>query len=98
VTTLVDALEAQGLVGRGRHPTDRRATLVALTDQGRAAADRMNRERHAAAQELFADLPDADLAGFVAVADRVLDRLGGPAATEQDLGPEVPGIRHAPVP
>ena len=89
VTTLVDALEAQRLVTRGRHPTDRRATLVALTDHGRAAADRMNRERYAAAQELLADLPDADLAGFMAVADRVLDRLGGPAATGHDSGPEV---------
>jgi DNA-binding MarR family transcriptional regulator len=29
-------LEAQGLIGRTAHPTDRRASLVQLTDKGRA--------------------------------------------------------------
>ena len=38
VTNAVDRLEAQGLVRRSPHPTDRRATLVELTDDGRAAA------------------------------------------------------------
>ncbi|CAG6398568.1 MarR family transcriptional regulator [Streptomyces cocklensis] len=35
VTSLVDALERDGLVERVRHPTDRRAYLLALTDLGR---------------------------------------------------------------
>lgn len=34
VTTLVDALEAEQLVKRLAHPTDRRATLVELTPKG----------------------------------------------------------------
>lgn len=34
ITTLVDALEAEGLVRRVDHPTDRRATIVELTDRG----------------------------------------------------------------
>ncbi|MHA6784320.1 MarR family winged helix-turn-helix transcriptional regulator [Pseudonocardia saturnea] len=75
VTALVDALETHGWVARGPHPTDRRATLVALTDHGAAAADRMNTERHAAAHTLLGHLPAADLAGFVAVADRVLHHV-----------------------
>lgn len=37
-TALTDALEAAGLVERHPHPTDRRATLVALTDTGSALA------------------------------------------------------------
>jgi DNA-binding MarR family transcriptional regulator len=37
VTVLVDALEKEGLVRRLRHPTDRRATLVEITDAGREA-------------------------------------------------------------
>ena len=41
VTDLVDALEAAGLVARGQHPTDRRATQVRLTSQGEAEAARM---------------------------------------------------------
>lgn len=38
VTNAVDRLEAAGLVERRRHPTDGRATLIALTDTGRALA------------------------------------------------------------
>jgi DNA-binding MarR family transcriptional regulator len=39
VTSAVDRLEAQGLVARTPHPTDRRTTLAALTDAGRQRAD-----------------------------------------------------------
>jgi DNA-binding MarR family transcriptional regulator len=38
VTNAVDRLEAAGLVERRPHPTDRRATLVHLTDEGRDTA------------------------------------------------------------
>jgi DNA-binding MarR family transcriptional regulator len=38
VTNTVDRLERAGLVERRRHPTDGRATLVAITDEGRALA------------------------------------------------------------
>lgn len=38
VTNAVDRLEAAGLVQRHPHPDDRRATLAALTESGRAVA------------------------------------------------------------
>ncbi|WP_420750426.1 MarR family winged helix-turn-helix transcriptional regulator [Rhodococcus sp. O3] len=38
VTNAVDRLESAGLVRRTPHPSDRRATLVELTDDGRALA------------------------------------------------------------
>jgi DNA-binding MarR family transcriptional regulator len=44
VTSLVDALEREGLVERVRHPTDRRAYLLALTPLGRTT--------HAKAEEI----------------------------------------------
>src|SRR5260221_10940495 len=44
VTGLVDALEAEGWVARSPHPTDRRATLVALTERGVAAGTRVYSE------------------------------------------------------
>jgi DNA-binding MarR family transcriptional regulator len=44
VTNAVDRLEAQGLVRRTPHPTDRRATLVELTDEGRAVAGKATDE------------------------------------------------------
>ncbi|MEM1277136.1 MAG: MarR family transcriptional regulator [Pseudomonadota bacterium] len=36
ITTLVDGLEKDGLATRQKHPTDRRSTLVGLTEEGRA--------------------------------------------------------------
>jgi DNA-binding MarR family transcriptional regulator len=44
VTNAVDRLEAQALVRRAPHPTDRRATLVQLTDEGRAVATKATDE------------------------------------------------------
>ena len=38
VTSAVDRLEAQGLVRRDPHPTDRRTKLAVLTDEGRERA------------------------------------------------------------
>jgi DNA-binding MarR family transcriptional regulator len=38
VTNAVDRLEAQGLVRRSPHPSDRRATLAELTEAGREVA------------------------------------------------------------
>lgn len=79
VTGLIDILEAQGWVVRSPHPTDRRATLVRLTERGRTAAARMHAERQESAAALFGDVPVGDLATFVAVLDQVLDRIGRPA-------------------
>ena len=39
VTSAVDRLEAQGYVVRAPHPTDRRATLAVLTDEGRRTVE-----------------------------------------------------------
>jgi DNA-binding MarR family transcriptional regulator len=38
MTALVDSLESEGLVRRQPHPTDRRATVVELTELGEGAA------------------------------------------------------------
>lgn len=48
VTSAVDRLEAQHLVERRSHPSDRRAVLAAITDKGRTTAEQatvaMNRD------------------------------------------------------
>ncbi len=82
VTGLVDALEAQGLAKRTPHPTDRRATVVSLTKRGATAAARMGSERLEAARALLGDVPAADLAAFMAVADQLLDRMASADASE----------------
>ena len=71
VTLIVDDLEERGLVRRMPHPEDRRAKLVQLTADGRAAAARAD----AILDEPPAVLrcvPDEDLAALL----RVLERLG----------------------
>ncbi|MET7768823.1 MarR family transcriptional regulator [Nocardia sp. NPDC005366] len=55
-TTVVDALEAAGLVSRTPDPGNRRSTLVTPTDAGTAVLDRMVRARREAAAELFTTL------------------------------------------
>ncbi|RVW08293.1 MarR family transcriptional regulator [Prescottella agglutinans] len=47
VTNAVDRLEAAGLVRRVPHPTDRRATLVEITEEGRELSLRATEELNA---------------------------------------------------
>lgn len=63
ITNIVDRLEADGLARRLPHPSDRRTTLVELTDQGR--------ERLTAATEA---VTKAEF-GFVGLDDREQEQL-----------------------
>ncbi len=69
VTNAVDRLEAQGLIRRVPHPTDRRTTLAELLEEGRARAGAATE----AVQEVFAD-PGLD-GGDVRTLFEVLARL-----------------------
>lgn len=60
VTALVDALEEEGLVRRKPHPTDRRATVIEMTDRGKETMDRIYDEHRAAVAELFTGLDEDD--------------------------------------
>jgi DNA-binding MarR family transcriptional regulator len=60
VTVLVDALEANGLIRRHPHPTDRRAILVELTPQGAETCVATYTQHAEAVSELFSDLSQAD--------------------------------------
>lgn len=86
VTGLVDALEADGWVRRTPHPTDRRATVVDLTERGREIVVTMDSERRAWAEALFGGIEAADLATFVSVIDRVGAEL--PRGTDDPQCPE----------
>jgi DNA-binding MarR family transcriptional regulator len=52
----VDELEAKGLVERRRHPTDRRAHALHITDQGRETLARGRKLARTAHQDLLAPL------------------------------------------
>ncbi len=75
VTGLVDEMEAEGLVARERHPTDRRRTMVRLNEHARASADAKVAEREAVLAALFDDIPKTDRAAFARVAEALLERL-----------------------
>ena len=83
VTGLVDALEADQLVSREAHPTDRRATLVTLTAKGTSLARAMKRDQDGFAQALFEEASATDLAAFVRVLDQVVAVLGRNLLTQE---------------
>ena len=75
VTDLVDALEAAGYVRRESHPTDRRATLVTLTELGRDAAGQMVADYRLTARDLFAGLSPDELTTFATTLETMLATL-----------------------
>ena len=75
VTGLVDGLEQVGLVKREQHATDRRATVVTLTPNGRRTVARMNAEYARAGSEVFADLTEGELSAFSIALKKILTRL-----------------------
>ncbi len=58
-TTVIDELEAQGLVRRTVDPANRRSVLVELTDAGRAVQADMAAARADAAEHIFGALTEA---------------------------------------
>lgn len=61
-TEVADTLESAGLLARSTDPTDRRAVLLTLTDEGRHTVAAVRDRRRAAADEAVATLPPADRA------------------------------------
>lgn len=60
ITNLVDGLEAEGLVKRTPHASDRRATIVEITPKGAALACASWGPLQAKMAEPFSDLSEAD--------------------------------------
>jgi DNA-binding MarR family transcriptional regulator len=69
MTIVVDDLQAQGLVERRPHPTDRRAKLVVATRKGKDVARRAEAILSTPPRELT-ELDDADLAELVRILSR----------------------------
>jgi DNA-binding MarR family transcriptional regulator len=60
LTTVIDSLEAAGLVRREIDPRNRRAILLHLTERGTAVRDDLRQARRRAAEDLFAPLSVED--------------------------------------
>ena len=97
VTALVDALEADDLVVRKPHPTDRRATIVELTPGGFEAADALIAPRIVAMGSLFDVLDDGECAVFTRVLHRLRDAMADGSAPCSPAH-EVEGRAGAPAP
>ncbi len=83
MVSTVDELEAKGWVQRRRHPTDRRAYALHITDAGRETLTHARRLAGGAQSELLAPLDEAEraqlhdlLMRLVAATDEVGDAMG----------------------
>jgi len=86
VTALVDGLEAEGLVRRQPHPTDRRATIIEPTEAASGAADQFQLHRATIAR-LFATLSRADQRDMLRLTRLLEERMrAGTSAAPPEIG------------
>jgi DNA-binding MarR family transcriptional regulator len=71
-TEVADALEEHGWVRRAPDPTDRRATSLTVTDEGRRVLGHMDDARRSAGERVLGALADSDRRTL----DRILRTLG----------------------
>ena len=76
VTALVDGLEAEGLVRRLAHSTDRRITLVELTGNSDRVAEQF-KEYQTAIASLFIGLGEEDRRTLLRLLESLSDRMHG---------------------
>ena len=86
VTGLVDGLESDGLVRREAHPTDRRATLIALTDAGRELVGGARGQGMAAAAKVFTVLTEEEQRTLLGLLDRVTEALSDRLPDDEPAG------------
>jgi DNA-binding MarR family transcriptional regulator len=75
VTNLVDALEAEGLVKRTAHPTDRRATVIEITPEGAEQAGKLCQPFHVKLADLYRTFPEADQRELLRLLETLLNTL-----------------------
>jgi DNA-binding MarR family transcriptional regulator len=90
MTSLLDTLEARGLIERHPHPTDRRKVLIRLTVDARDIVDRMLPMVHASATEAFADLSEVEREELIMSLATIRARL----ADVSSLPPQAPSPRR----
>jgi DNA-binding MarR family transcriptional regulator len=79
-TEVVDALQERGLVERRPDPADRRATLVALTEQGLTVGEAIRAARSAEGERFFGGLDEADRVQLARILRQLRSGSSRPAA------------------
>lgn len=74
VTALVDGLEAEGLIHRAAHPTDRRVTMIEMTERAPDAIELMAAHR-ASVANLFGCLSAGEQRNYLRLTRRLEERL-----------------------
>jgi DNA-binding MarR family transcriptional regulator len=75
ITTLVDALESEKLVRRVNHPTDRRATIIELTDGGAELCKNLWGQHMDGAGRIFAVISEAEQRRLLSTIGRLRESL-----------------------
>lgn len=87
VTALVDGLEAEDLVRRSAHPTDRRITMVEIRPGGTATVERGFEAFQSAVADVFGSLDDKDAEAMARALGALQERIeSSVAATETTPG------------
>jgi DNA-binding MarR family transcriptional regulator len=84
VTTLVDALEKEGFLARLPDPTDRRATLLELTEKARTQFEQVRRIQMELGEELIAPLDPQQRRLLLDLLSRLNQEVLGDEAGEED--------------
>jgi DNA-binding MarR family transcriptional regulator len=93
MVSTIDELEAKGWVERRRHPTDRRAYALHITDAGRATLTDARRLAGRAQNELLAPLDEAERAQLHDLLMRLVTAAG---AVQDPIGFRDPPPRPTP--
>ena len=73
ITSLIDKLEARGMVGRRKDPADRRKVVLALTETGRDVLKTAPNTLQDHFELLFSNLPEWERSMVVSALERVAD-------------------------
>lgn len=77
ITALIDSLETDGWVVRQSHPTDRRATVIALSSKAKSDLRLECSAYKERVAELFSDLSDSECKEFMKTLEKLWVRLQG---------------------
>ncbi|KKC25240.1 hypothetical protein WP12_15190 [Sphingomonas sp. SRS2] len=75
MTQIIDSLEAEGIVARRPHPTDRRATLIELTGEGWRIADTELEPRVDEIASIFQELKPEQREALAEIAGQLVETL-----------------------
>jgi DNA-binding MarR family transcriptional regulator len=75
VTRILDRLERKGCVRRGENPTDRRSTLLHITDQGRKLIDDVTIVLESFADNLTHGISPEEQTMFIQLLHKIQDNL-----------------------